>query len=393
MPVAAPPDPVFEIPQYPALALQHLRLGINSLRRGNNGRRFELYLARSAIFHAIRLICARPNQSVLVPAYICKTAVDPIIAAGASVEFYGVDRRCEIDFDDLQSRIHADTAALVAVHYFGYPTQIERLRDLCDDHGIALIEDCAHVLNGTRNGQPLGTFGDYGLHSWRKFLPLLDGGDLLVNHTARPLDESPARVPRRVVVRSLRHLLSAIPWLAEARRRLLSSGGNNHRESAAVAPAGHPEVDPFETYSDEFSESAAWCAMTWPSRFLLNHVDIERIASARRRNFKHLVATLSDCPGITPFHDTPPPGGAAWIFPAIVAGQPDAHRLLRASGIPATAWDGVRPEQVGHEFTDAEFLYHHLIFLPVHQGLNTADLDRIVDACHRLFSTPASSPV
>ena len=82
MPAAASPDPSFDIPQYPTLALRHLRLARHALTHSGNGRRFDLFMARSAIFHATRMICTGPGQSVLVPAYICRTAVDPITAAG-----------------------------------------------------------------------------------------------------------------------------------------------------------------------------------------------------------------------------------------------------------------------------------------------------------------------
>jgi len=115
---------------------------------------------------------------VLVPAYICASAVEPIEAFGAKVVFYEVGRDCLPDVSDLEAKIDDRTRAVLAVHYFGFPCGIRQIRKICDRHGLSLIEDCAHVLRGEDGGQPLGTFGEASVFSWRKFLPLYDGGEL-----------------------------------------------------------------------------------------------------------------------------------------------------------------------------------------------------------------------
>src|SRR5437867_1289218 len=52
-------------------------------------------------------------------------------------------------------------------------------------HGLALIEDCAHVLSGEVEGKSLGTIGDAAVFSWRKFLPIYDGAELVINRPVR----------------------------------------------------------------------------------------------------------------------------------------------------------------------------------------------------------------
>ena len=55
---------------------------------------------------------------------------------------------------------HRRTKAVIAVHMFGYPADIEALRAICDERGIALIEDCAEADGGRlRDGSPAGTAG------------------------------------------------------------------------------------------------------------------------------------------------------------------------------------------------------------------------------------------
>src|SRR5262249_31065683 len=118
---------------------------------------------------------------VLIPSYICRAAVDPFLAYGMDIDFYSIKMDCAVDLDDIQNRITPKTKAILAAHYFGFPQQIGRIRDICDRHQIALIEDCAHVLCGEIDGKPIGSFGDASIFSWRKFLPVYDGGELVMN--------------------------------------------------------------------------------------------------------------------------------------------------------------------------------------------------------------------
>jgi len=64
-----------------------------------------------------------------------------------------------LDPDDVARRITPRTKAVCAVHYAGYPAAVDRLKTLCDEHGIALIEDVAHAPSATLGGRKLGTWG------------------------------------------------------------------------------------------------------------------------------------------------------------------------------------------------------------------------------------------
>lgn len=57
------------------------------------------------------------------------------------------------------------THAVLAVHLSGCPIDIEPIAALCRNKGLKLIEDCAQGLGATLNGQPIGTFGDFGCYS------------------------------------------------------------------------------------------------------------------------------------------------------------------------------------------------------------------------------------
>lgn len=56
--------------------------------------------------------------------------------------------------------------ALIVVHLYGMPCQIKRIREICDQYGVILIEDCAEALGTKVDGQYAGTFGDFAFLSF-----------------------------------------------------------------------------------------------------------------------------------------------------------------------------------------------------------------------------------
>jgi dTDP-4-amino-4,6-dideoxygalactose transaminase len=87
-----------------------------------------------------------------------------------------------IDPDEVKRLITRKTKAVVVVHQLGIPARIEEIRRICDDRGIALLEDAACAFGGkTRSGQMAGTIGDisvFSLHP-RKIVTSGEGGLVL----------------------------------------------------------------------------------------------------------------------------------------------------------------------------------------------------------------------
>lgn len=78
-------------------------------------------------------------------------------------------------------------AAVIAVHLYGTPSKIDRIRDICKKHQVPLIEDAAEALGSSFQGQKLGTFGDYGILSFNgnKIITSSGGGMLLCSDEAK----------------------------------------------------------------------------------------------------------------------------------------------------------------------------------------------------------------
>ena len=156
----------FLIPKEPRFSLSRMTFRSGS-RRVSSASTFNCFWARNAIFHGLRALGIRSGQKILVPAYICKSAVEPIEQFGADVVFYEIRRDCTPDWPDLESKLHGNVGGLMAVHYFGFPCDIPRFRALCDRHDLFLIEDCAHVLEGLASQHRFGEVGDFSVFSSR----------------------------------------------------------------------------------------------------------------------------------------------------------------------------------------------------------------------------------
>jgi dTDP-4-amino-4,6-dideoxygalactose transaminase len=93
-----------------------------------------------------------------------------------------------LDPEDLEARITPRTKAVCAVHYGGYAASLEALSEICERHGLALIEDAAHSPDGTVPGseRKLGTHGLAGTFSFfsNKILSCGEGGLLATDDDA-----------------------------------------------------------------------------------------------------------------------------------------------------------------------------------------------------------------
>jgi perosamine synthetase len=357
----------------------------------------SFFWARNAIYHALHALAISPGAHVLLPAYLCRAAVEPFEFFGANVEFYSIGRICEPDFSEIEAKITPRTEAILAAHYFGFPQRIDAFRAICDRHRIALIEDCAHVLRGSFQGRPLGSFGDASVFSWRKFLPIYDGGELWLNHPRRPLvpgwrkETFPftLKVAKSLFDKTLENSTSFLAKSLSLSFESLKSAAKRLRRSSA------PDAPLFALDSNRatFDDSLLNQRMSRVSRWLRAHCDLPAIRENRRHNFQFLLAELRNLPGITLLHHELPDSVCPWIFPIFFNNVPDAHLLLQSEGIPAVNWVGVRPPALNPKaFPDADFLYDNLIFLPVHQNISAAGLESIVRAVKKISASGAAQP-
>jgi dTDP-4-amino-4,6-dideoxygalactose transaminase len=130
------------------------------------------------------LVGIRPGDVVVVPSFTFTSTALAFAREGARLRFCDIEPdTLGLDPDHLETLLDDRVRAVVAVHYAGVPCDVDRIAPLCEQRGIALIEDNAHGLFATHRGRPLGTFGrmsTLSFHETKNFI-CGEGGALVLN--------------------------------------------------------------------------------------------------------------------------------------------------------------------------------------------------------------------
>lgn len=145
----------------------------------------------------------RPRRRrVIVPAYICKSVVDTVLAAGLEPLAVDIGTDLNLTYDNVAAAIDECVLAVIAPHMYACPAPIEALDALCRAADVHLVDDAAQVLGITQNNRSLGTFGDVGLLSFAQSKTIVtgvrgSGGALIVNSSewVAPMRAACAELP------------------------------------------------------------------------------------------------------------------------------------------------------------------------------------------------------
>lgn len=116
-----------------------------------------------ALFKALNLTRAE----VILPAYTCSIMPEVVVATGNTPVFVDIDLAdYNMDLNALKSAITTETRVIVATHMFGYPVDVDAIREIANDRHIIIVEDAAlmfprsvHDLGGLRGDVSLFSFG------------------------------------------------------------------------------------------------------------------------------------------------------------------------------------------------------------------------------------------
>ncbi len=128
-----------------------------------------------------------PGDEVIVPTMTFAATAHAVIHAGGTCVFADCDRRTmNINPADIQQRITPRTRAIVPVHFAGRPCDMQSIMTIARRHQLKVIEDCAHAVEATCRGKPVGTFGDLGCFSFyvTKNVTTGEGGMVITNDEA-----------------------------------------------------------------------------------------------------------------------------------------------------------------------------------------------------------------
>ena len=215
-----------------------------------------------AIELALRALGIGPGDEVITVAYTAVATVCAIERAGALPVLVDVDETTfTMDPRAAAAAVGPRTRAIVPVHLYGHPADVDSLGALATRHGLALVEDCAQAHGARWRGRRVGTFGELGAFSFYPTKNLGACGDAGAVITADPQLATRLRELRNYGQRE-RHLhvgpghnsrldelqaallrvkLSRLDALNGERRRLAAE--YSRRLATVRTPAAHPEAE------------------------------------------------------------------------------------------------------------------------------------------------------
>jgi dTDP-4-amino-4,6-dideoxygalactose transaminase len=114
-----------------------------------------------AITILLRAMGVGPGHEVIVPANSFIATSEAVTSAGASVVFVDVDARTyNIDPAQLEARITSRTRAIIAVHLYGQPADMDPILEVARRRRLLVIEDSAQAHGATYKGRTIGSIGD-----------------------------------------------------------------------------------------------------------------------------------------------------------------------------------------------------------------------------------------
>lgn len=112
------------------------------------------------------LASLRPGRKVLIPAYTCYSVPSAVARAGLDVALCDVDPdTLDFDFSELDRLTDDKTLCVIPTHLFGIPSDVDRVRRICESRGALIVEDAAQAMGVEHHGRKLGTLGDVGFFS------------------------------------------------------------------------------------------------------------------------------------------------------------------------------------------------------------------------------------
>jgi len=338
-----------------------------------------------ALILALRGLGIGPGDEVITSSFSFFATAEAISAVGATPVFVDVEEGTYLlDPERIPAAITPATRALLPVHLFGRPVDMERIVALAQAHDLLVIEDCAQASGATWAGRPVGSWGDAGCFS---FFPTKnlgaagDGGAVVCQ------DPNLAQRVRELAVHGM------------PRRYLHTALGYNSRLDALQAAVLLVKLPHLADWVERRRSIA--------TRYLRELADLPGLllpeAGPDGHSWNQFVVRLAPCPAKQPScgsRCTPSADSAAYGLPEACC-RDWLKQQLQEAGVntiiyypipihrqPAYAHLGYRSGSLPH----TERLCAEVLSLPTFPELAPVQRDAVISALHQVLSARASCP-
>ena len=139
----------------------------------------------ASLYAALIAANVKQDDEVLLPSFTFVATANSVVAAGAKPIFVDINREdYTIDISDLKSRITKKSKAILPVHLYGHPSDMDEIIELADKYSLHIIEDACQSLGSIYKKKQTGTFGIMGCFSLyaSKVLTAGEGGAVATNN-------------------------------------------------------------------------------------------------------------------------------------------------------------------------------------------------------------------
>ena len=131
----------------------------------------------AALYMALYELSIEKGDEVIVPALTFVGSINPILYAGAKPVIVDVDPETwNIDSEEIKKAITKNTKAIIPVHLYGNPCDMDAIMKIAKEYNLYVIEDATESLGATYKGRQTGTFGDFGCFSFNGNKLITTGG-------------------------------------------------------------------------------------------------------------------------------------------------------------------------------------------------------------------------
>jgi perosamine synthetase len=190
----------------------------------------------AALDIAIKVLDLGIGDEVIAPTFTIISPIQSIVSTGAKPVLVDCDPLTwNMDVNQIEDKITPNTKAILVVHIYGLPVDMDPILNLCEKHGLYLIEDAAEMHGQTYKGRKCGSFGTISTFSFypNKHITTGEGGMILTND---------------VKLRERCLLLRNLAFEPKGRRFVHQELGWNYRMTNMQAALGLAQLENIDTH-------------------------------------------------------------------------------------------------------------------------------------------------
>ena len=309
----------------------------------------------SALVLALHMANVEGKKVITTP-LTCTATNFPILQNRAEIVWADIDPETgNISVESIEHllREHRDVAAILPVHWGGYPCDLDRINEMASIYGCSVIEDACHSFGSFYKGKRIGNHSDFVCFSFQaiKHLTTVDGGLLVVNN-----DQSYQRG-------------KLLRWYGINRE---TTGRSDLRCEEDIVEWG---------YKAHMNDVAATIGIA-------NLKYIDSILYVHRINADYYLSELKDVDGVTLLKNEPDRDSAFWLFTMKVQRRDDFMKYMTENGVMTSKVHArndlhfcMKPFKT--ELPNLEEFVKEMISIPVGGHVSADDREKIVELIKR----------